>query len=262
MKYLLLLIISCSSTGSMEKNIFANESFIKYSKKKLGEFEKTPNDLKGVALCHNGKIQEGLLFLKNEANIKKDDPEYWNHIGNCHFLNQDYLKAKFYYTVSLQTAERKKIKYPSAINNIGIVYLSQKNIKGAVESFTKAHQIGPDLATPLYNLGQIYLEYGYFNKSIEYFLKLYAMNQKDPEILSSLASAYSRNKNFSESEQYFKKMSKSDLKAYPESVLDYTRTLIGLGLFKESKKILSYYGDKESEEYKTLEKTISEGLKK
>jgi tetratricopeptide (TPR) repeat protein len=262
MKYIFLLTLSCSSMNGMEKNIFANESFIKYSKKTLGEFEKTPNDLQGVALCHNGKIQEGLLFLKNQANIKKDDPEYWNHIGNCHFLNNDYMKAKFYYTVSLQTAERKNIKYPSALNNIGIVYLSQKNIKGAVEAFTKVHQQAPELAIPLYNLGQIYLEYGYFSKSIECFVKLYGMNQKDPDILSSLGSAYSRNKNFVESEKYFKAMSRSDLKGYPECVLDYVRTLIGLNLFKDSKKILSYYGDKENEEYKTLEKLINEGLKK
>ncbi len=259
-KIIFLLLIACQ-TDSQEKNIFANESLIKYNKKTLGEIEKKNSDLKGVALCHEGKFQEGLDHLKQEVKTRKNDPEYWNQVGNCYFLNNNLLKAKFYYNYSLETAKKNKVSYPAALNNIGIIYLGQKNIKAAFDIFQKVQKENPNLVTPVYNLGQIYLEYGYFQKAIESFEKLYQINQKDPSILSSLALSYKKNKNYPEAVKYFSMMSSKDLKISEDYIIEYTEALIENNQLKEARKILKYIKDP-TDTTLSLERRINEGLKK
>jgi len=69
----------------------------------------------------------------------------------------------------------------------GIVLLAQKNPQGAIESFSAALKMKPDLVDAQRGLAQAYQESGQLDKAVDAYRRVLSMNEKDVTSLNNLA---------------------------------------------------------------------------
>lgn len=192
-----ILLTSCSTkflTSKVSdplKDTFKDESFLRYSEDRLEKLEKT--SFKGLSLCYQGKIAEGKETLLQELKERKEDPNYWNELGMCTFLEENYGKADFYFDLSLQKA--KGGYFPPALNNKGILKLKLRHYEAALGYFKKSVGKRKEHLVPLFNMAQVYLQFNLLDQAGPILERIYEKNQKekldrDPDLLFSLGSVY------------------------------------------------------------------------
>jgi len=86
-------------------------------------------------------------------------------------------------------------KHVSALNNLGVIYLSQKKNGKAIQTFTKAINLKSDYVDPYYNLACLYSQSGDTSRSLNYLkkaikikndVKNWAVNDTDLRYLHTL----------------------------------------------------------------------------
>ena len=114
---LLTLTLASCSTGSFKSTIkhddldlLMSESFMRYNVDRL---EKTSTNSKNPILnalvaCHEEKFTKGLNLLQENMEKNKTNPFYWNALGNCFYLQNNYAKAIFYYNMGLESSRQKQ----------------------------------------------------------------------------------------------------------------------------------------------------------
>lgn len=191
---LMLIISGCSQykietdITSTKEDVLSNESFLRYSTDRIEKAIKTNKALSGVALCHSGDIKGGQELLKKNLETNKNDADYWNQVGTCFYLNHQFVKAEYYYQLSLQKAGKRK--YAPAHNNLGVIYLRQRHFEAAYTQFTKALKINGRFHAPRFNLAHLYLQFGQNEDALQEFLILSRVTPKDPGIQAGLATTY------------------------------------------------------------------------
>ncbi|MCK5072567.1 MAG: tetratricopeptide repeat protein [Bacteriovoracaceae bacterium] len=210
----LFSLFSCS-TGTIKRHrtetrnhdLFRSESFYRMNEKRLELELARPKQKYGpVITCHKGKTKKGLDSLKLDLKNGKKDPLYWIHVGNCHLLKNNDIKAEFFYRLAIQTASKKHRKKSPALNNLGVIFHKNGHIKKALKFFKEAHEANKKLITPGYNLAQIYLQYGYTDKAL-YLLERMKKNHPDAvELLFSLGAAWLIKGNTKKALSYFNKI--------------------------------------------------------
>lgn len=228
---LLILIISGCSQYKLEtdltstkEDVLSRESFLRYSSDRIEKAIKVNKDLSGVALCHDGDISGGQEVLKKQLETKKDSPDYWNQVGTCFYLNHQFVKASYFYQLSLQTASKKKIKYAPAHNNLGVIYLRQRHFESAYAEFSKSLKIDSSFQTPRYNLAHLYLQFGQNEKGLNEFRFLSRLAPNDPGILAGIATSYTLLGNIKKSLSYFSKIPRKFL-SRPDIATHYSMAL-------------------------------------
>lgn len=196
--FLAILIMSSCSTKFLtskvsdpKKDSFKKESFLRYSNDRLEKLEDT--SFKGLSLCYQGKISEGKETLLHELKKRKDDPAYWNELGVCTFLEENYGKADFYFDLSLEKA--RKGYFPPALNNKGVLKLRLRHYESALDYFKKAVGRRKEHMVPLFNMAQVYLQFNLLDQAGPLMEDIYKRNEKenvkeDPDLLFSLGSVY------------------------------------------------------------------------
>jgi tetratricopeptide (TPR) repeat protein len=199
MKKLLILIIfisGCSQykietdLSSSKEDVLSNESFLRYSSDRIEKAMVQNKSLSAIAHCHNGSIEKGQEILKSELDKRKDQADYWNQVGTCFYLNHQFVKAEYFYQLSLQTASKNKRDYAPAHNNLGVIYLRQRHFESAYSEFNKALKINKSFHTPRYNLAHLYLQFGQNEKGLNEFKYLSRTAAGDPGILAGIAISY------------------------------------------------------------------------
>ena len=116
---------------------------------------------------------------KAKAFLRKNQSDYWNQVGVCHFLAGDYEKAVFYFDMSLKRARGRSSA--KALNNLGVLNLHFKRYRRAHSFFAKAlEKDSQDLLANL-NLAHLYMEFKRYHSADKILRKLtgkYAKNQK------------------------------------------------------------------------------------
>ncbi|HLE10960.1 MAG: hypothetical protein A2504_09075 [Bdellovibrionales bacterium RIFOXYD12_FULL_39_22] len=192
----LIYLSSCSSTiglgiSDSKYDALSNESLLRYNDdRKKVIYKNTDSSFHNVLLCHDKKFTEGIEGLKNKFPIGKKDPEYWNQLGTCYYLKEDYLKAQFFYNLSLDAAKKQGISYPPAYNNLGIISIKQGHLQEGLELLKTASEMSPSLLTVTFNLSQIYLQFHLYDKAITLLEKLYNRSSSDIDVLASLGTGY------------------------------------------------------------------------
>ena len=196
MKIFLLTILSafffgCSvaplnlRTDKADQDAFKKESFLRYSHGRLGELQKTA--YKALGKCHKGKAQDGLEMLKKEALAHKQRPDYWNQVGLCYLISRNYIKAAFYFDLSMKKSP--KGFYAPALNNMGVLYLRLGHHQRALDTFKEITSKGKSsLEVPQFNLSQLYLRFHLLASAKKILEKLHRRNNQDIEVIYSLAS--------------------------------------------------------------------------
>jgi len=168
-----------------------NETLLRYDKTRLEQIKmsKTNNSLKGVASCYEKNSEEGLNQLYNITEKNKSNPIYWNHVGTCFYLKGEFAKAKMYYELSLNLSKTNKEKSMS-LNNLGLIYLSQKHERMAYDIFKKALTKDPTSLTSKYNLLQVCIQFSLIGQAEKIALELHQRGRKDIDFTHSLATVY------------------------------------------------------------------------
>lgn len=186
-----LLLVSSCATKHMASKVsdakfdgFKEESFLRFTGERLKKIDDSRYTY--LSLCYQGEIEEGLEKLKDNLESQKKDPDYWNQVGMCYFLKDNYPKAEFYFNLSLQ--QRNNRFFAPAINNLGILKLKDRHYEEAIEMFKKAR--GKGHKVPLFNLAQVYLEFNLIDKALVVLEDLKKDIKDDPDLLFSLASGY------------------------------------------------------------------------
>ncbi len=192
---LLIFLFGCGTArisnkiSKNEDDFIYKESFIRYTDDRLDKFESNPY-FKGISLCYKGNYQEGLKFLALKLNERENEPEYWNQIGICHYLNNNIAKALFNFDLSISKAEssKKYRNYGASYNNKGLIFLKMRHYQTAINFIEKAFEKSRFLLVPKYNLIQIYIQFGLLDKARSILDDLLKKYPNDNDLKISLIS--------------------------------------------------------------------------
>ena len=247
MKHLIMLsflLVGCNSVSvkntarSSGEDVLKNESMLRYGQERLEKISESETHLlQSVAYCYRGKISKGLEHLKAKYKEAKSKASYWNQIGTCYFLDNKIGKARLFFQKALQTS-RNHHSYAPAYNNLGLVYLKEKQYELSLSSFEQAIKAKPGLLTPLFNLGHLYLKFGNAKDAEKIFRRLYTKNKKDIDVISALGSLALTKGRYKDAIRLYKTISKSDLKR-PDIALNYAMALTQTKKTLEAKEVLA-----------------------
>ncbi|MBF0312619.1 MAG: tetratricopeptide repeat protein [Oligoflexia bacterium] len=147
------------------------------------------------------------MLLKYNRQYRKN-PAFWNIMGNCYYLGGHLLKAKLYYNKALELDEN----YPSAISNLGVLYMREGRDQKALTAWLKVYKTTSFSLTPLANLARIYLKYAYIDKAEKLLESLIERAPEDVALKNDLATAYLMGGNIDKAYRLYKSIPLSKLK--------------------------------------------------
>lgn len=133
--------------------------------------------------CYQGKFDEALKIADDFYGQYKNNTSYWNQLGTCYYLKDDYPKAILFYNKSRDLDS----KFVPPVNNLGVVYVKQGKFQKALSAFKKASNMSTFSVTPNYNLAELYLRFGTVGKALPIFQGLAKKSPQDNEVNSALA---------------------------------------------------------------------------
>lgn len=191
--FILVFVFGCatkhltSKVDNENQDTFRDEAFLRFSESRLESLKNTK--FKSQALCHEGKTVEGLKVLKKQTKQRKREASFFNEIGMCYFLAENYPKAEYFFNLSLSKARAKV--YPPALNNLAVIKLKNRHYQEALSLFSKAAKStrSSKIISPRFNIAQIYLEFNLADSAMPILRDLNQRGPQDPDILLSLAAA-------------------------------------------------------------------------
>ena len=186
-----------------ENDTFKSETYLRYTKERLKDQGPLSEELYA---CYNQDYSKAFELLKNNLDKNLENPAYWNTYGICYFLKNDYVRADYFFNLSLTYSKKK---FLPAYNNLGISALKRNDLEQALEYFQilekKSH-----LIVPRYNRAQIYLEYGKVELALKELQSLRKLNTNDPDINISIGIAYLLDQKPQEAERYLNPLFKGE----------------------------------------------------
>jgi len=140
-------------------------------------------------LKKEGKIKEGLEYLKKALSIDPDNPNinfyiavYYDDIGN-------WKKAKEY----LEKAIKLNPDFTDALNYLGYtLLLRNEDIDKALKLIRRAVYLDSENGAYIDSLGWAYYKKGMYKKALTYLLKAYKKMGDDPVMLYHLGAVYEK----------------------------------------------------------------------
>jgi tetratricopeptide (TPR) repeat protein len=137
-------------------------------------------------LCYEGKFDAALKVADDVYGQFKNNTSYWNQLGTCYYLKDDFAKSILFYNKSRDLDN----KFAPPVNNLGAVYVKQGKYQKALAAFKKASDMSNFSVTPTYNLALIYLRFGTVGKSLPILQGLIKKSPQDIEVSSALAASH------------------------------------------------------------------------
>lgn len=210
---LLILVVSCSHNGvkigleNDNQDVLRQESYMRYGQSLYNELSDSKNPLQLALInCHQGKIEEGLKTLKSHLNDYEKSPLYWNAMGNCFYLKNDFVKANFYYDLGLERAKKDNLDKALITNNLGLISLKQRKYQTALNYFEEASRLAPQYLTPRYNKAQIFIQFYHLDEAKNILLTLLNRAKEDVDVLQSLGTISIHQGHNKQAIDYFEKI--------------------------------------------------------
>lgn len=167
----------------------------------IGSYNSKEVISKSLTACHQKDFSEGKSQLERVMTTEKANPLYWNALGICYSLSNQFQKANYYYELGLEAitlykGNDKKLAEAALLNNVGLMHLTYKRFNDAYQSFKKAEMLAPDLYSIQLNLSQLLLEFKYDDRALAILKRLESFRPGDIEVLYSLALIYSRKSDY------------------------------------------------------------------
>jgi len=110
---------------------------------------------KGMSDCHENTIQEALKCYRKAAELRPDFAVALGNLGMSLYyiaMNENIEGSKEVQKM-LQRSIQLDLKYPDALNNLGVNYLQQGRLDDAIKCFLRAIRLKPDHNHVYNNLG-------------------------------------------------------------------------------------------------------------
>ncbi len=211
---ILSLLASCSSTRLERKisdaswDLLGDESFLRWSEVRL---QKKAGVGPKVISCYQGETQEALETYRLNYLEKQQRSDYWLHIGNCYFLNDQWAKAEFFYRLSLENAKSNSEK-ALAFNNLAMIEFKFEQWEKGRDYLRQSILSSAQFRVPQFNLSQIYIQFGLFDKAIEVLSGPLFRDSKDVDVYFSLANAYLYKGDLARSGHFFELLPKEQFR--------------------------------------------------
>lgn len=108
--------------------------------------------------------------------------------GDYWAMKGDYEKAKFDYSQAIRMNERAY----RAINNLGLIYMEERELRYAISEFGKAIEINPDFYKPYLNRGIAYMRIGMNERALEDMDRAAMLNPDEPLVYYNRGLIYER----------------------------------------------------------------------
>jgi tetratricopeptide (TPR) repeat protein len=237
----------------------SNSESIQRIYKYNGDIEISGDMGRVVELCYKKDFSEAHAIIKSVNKKYIKNPIFWNHVGTCFLLEGSRRKALLF----LNKALALKSNYAPALNNLGVMYMYEKDFSRALVAFERARKTKEFSATPRLNLANLYLNFGLYDKSITELNTLYSISKTDVDVLNMLATAHLMKNNYKKANEIFNEI---DDDFIPEARIGLNYSLASF-LAGDKEKSLDLYSDIESKSlgdwssyYKTVGNYI--GVKK
>lgn len=205
---------SCSSTSEKKTEVVNEESTYIAEAKSLGEEVKIEKPV-----IETKSLEQKL----NEAIAKKNEEQISSIATQMLSINSKSTKALMamgsvdFKKGRLESAEmffRRALKenpnLASAHNNIGLIYLEQKNPSEAIREFRNGLKIEPNDPTLNANLGSLFVASKDYTKGEIALETAIQSGLKDPKVLNNYAIALSHNSKIDEAEKIYERLLKDD----------------------------------------------------
>lgn len=197
-----------------------------------------------IGFCYRRQFDKAFKVFDQSYEQYRTHPSYWNQIGTCYLMQEDYRKALLFYNKALGIDSN----YAPAINNFGVLYWRQGKDQLAIEAFDKASKVNSFSLTPIFNLSQIYLQYGFVDNAFKLLTALHKKNRNDMDVVSSLASCYLMMGNAQSAVAYFNQVD-DDLLKRPDVSLNYAYALTLVGRKSDARDLLRKIPSKDLVDY-------------
>lgn len=222
------------SVDSIEADALIRETLARSEGRIIRDFTDQPDSGIG-AFCYDGVFSKAFSLADKNYSAFKKNPGYWNQIGNCYYLKNDYKKAILFYN----KAKGLNPNFTPALNNLGVVFQTQGDFKKALFFYKSAVNLSAAAKTPRFNLANIYLKFGIVNKACSLFNALSGSSPMDVDIINAKATCALFNRNYSLAFSEFKKIS-SDQSSKGYIGINYALTL---GFMRKKDEALDKYND-------------------
>lgn len=162
----------------------------------------------------------------------KQEVEQLNNQGVKFFLKGEFQNAKSKYGEALKISPN----YTTALNNLGMVLLQEKEFKKAAEHFLKANR-EEENPTYLLNLGHAYANQGLIKEAEECYTKSIELDSSSLMAWKSLAALYQYQKRFNESVEVWSHIIEH-ISRDPEFKIQLGKDLISLGEYQNAAEVL------------------------
>jgi tetratricopeptide (TPR) repeat protein len=223
------------SGGEENSHALVKESLSVLSGARLDETLTKTDDpiVKMNVKCLQSKFDEALKLADDLYTQYKSNTSYWNQLGSCYYLKNDYAKAILFYNKSRDLDP----KFVPPVNNLGVVYQKQGKFQKALAAYKLAADLNAFTVTPTYNLAQLYLKFGTVGKALPIFQGLFKRSPDDMDVASSLASSLLIRGDYQAAADLYGKMDKG-LLAKPGIGLNYSVVLKLLNRPMDAKTVL------------------------
>jgi Flp pilus assembly protein TadD len=121
----------------------------------------------GVALAHDGRLNEAISHYSEALRLKSDASEVHNNLANALAAQGSVDEAIEHYFEAL----RLEPDYDKAHNNLGNVLASKGKVEEAINHYSEAIKINPDYAGAHYNLANVLAAQGSVDEAIQHYLE-------------------------------------------------------------------------------------------
>ncbi|MBT4792900.1 MAG: hypothetical protein HON90_15095 [Halobacteriovoraceae bacterium] len=142
-----------------------------------------------------------------------------------------------------------KPNYVPALNNLGVMYVLEKDFSRALVAFKRARKISDFSRTPRFNLANLYLNFGLYNKSIYHAKTLYKNGMKDVDVLNMLATSHLMRSEAKLAISYFQQI-ESDFLEEARFGVNYAFALFNVGNKEKAKDVLDDVSGKMNKHWK------------
>lgn len=183
--------------------------------------------------CYERDFEKAFELIKENYSRYKENPIYWNQLGNCYQIKGERRKALLYYNKALEF----KTSYSPVFNNIGLLYYSEDRDQKALVGFEKASSSDSYAKTPKLNLARLYLKYNLADKAFPILAGLIRMNGDDQEVRALLAHSYLMKKDYNKSLEWFTKLS-SEMAKKPSNAVNFALAYYKTGNKEKAQDVL------------------------
>lgn len=186
-------------------------------------------------LCYKKEFLKAKELFKKYSKSHLKNPIYWNQVGTCFLIEGNRRKALLFYNKALSL----KSNYAPSLNNLGVMYVKEKDYSRALVAFRRARKASDFNKTPRFNLAKLYLHFGLYDRAITHANVLYQYSKSDVDVLNILATANLMKNRSKDSVKYFEKIDSSFLEK-AEFGINYS---LALHLSGNTKKAVDVFRD-------------------